>query len=98
MSDGEQNAECEGEAKTENPIKSQAEAEAADGAEQSFPGQGIVLQAACGAVEFNGNGDAGGNAGGKSKKESEAKTVADAEDDGVSNRPGQQPQGAIPST
>src|SRR6516225_5354992 len=57
-----------------------------------------MIQPASGAVEFNRHCNAGRNTGGHAKKETESKTVPDAEDNRVGHRAGKQAQRAMLST
>src|SRR5260370_27047699 len=70
LSYGDKRAECDCESNAHNSVKSHAECKAAYRAEQSFPGQRIVVPAASGSIEFTLYGDAGGNPGGQSKEKS----------------------------
>ena len=54
-----------------------------------------MLQAARRSIQFNRDGDAGGNPRREAKKETEAETVADSEDDRVGYRASKQPQRAV---
>ena len=49
-----------------------------------------MVEAASGPVEFDCDGDAGGNAGSEAEEEAKSKRVADAEDEGVGYRAGEQ--------
>src|SRR5215813_1351650 len=57
-----------------------------------------MRQPASCSVEFDRHCNAGRNTGGHAKKETKAKAVPDAEDDGVGHRAGKQPQRAMLST
>jgi CRP-like cAMP-binding protein len=92
---GDENSKRGGESKTHNSVKSRSESDATDGGEQSFPGPGIMIQAATGSIKFNRESDARCNTGSKTKEETKTKAVADAENDGVSHCPRKQPQRAM---
>src|SRR5713226_265594 len=53
---------CDCELQAQHAIKSGPETQPADGGEHSLPEQGVVVQAARGSIEFNGQRDAGGYA------------------------------------
>jgi ketosteroid isomerase-like protein len=92
LADRDENGKGDCKPKTQRTVKSNAEGQSADGGEQSFPGQRIVIQPARGSIEFDSNGDAGANSGSNSEEETKANAVSDTEDDRVRHRPGKQSQ------
>jgi Tol biopolymer transport system component len=89
------NAECDRESQSQDPVQTGAESEAADGAEQRLPRQGIMLQPARRSVEFDRDGNAGGDARSEAEEETKSQAVADSENDRVGHRAGEQPQRAV---
>src|SRR5260370_1610120 len=75
LSYGDKRAECDCESKAHNSVKSHAECKAAYGAEQSFPGQWIVVPAASASVSLNRYGAARRSAGCPSEEKYSANTV-----------------------
>lgn len=98
LADGDENGERDTESEAQNPIESGSESEAANGREQRFPKQGVMIQAASRSVEFNRKCDAGRDTRSQAKEETQAKTVADPEDDGIRYCPGKQPQRPVLSS
>ncbi len=98
MAGSDENGKCDGESEAHNPVQSGSESEPADGGKQSFPRQGVMIQPTRCSTELNRQSDTGGNAGSQAKEETEAKAVADAEDNGVRYRSGKQAQRAVLST
>jgi ketosteroid isomerase-like protein len=92
LADRDENGKGDCKPKTQRTVKSNAEGQSADGGEQSFPEQGVMIQPARGSIEFDGNGDAGANSGSNAKEETKANAVSDSEDDRVRDRPGKQSQ------
>ena|ERR1700686_3462070 len=82
---------------TKRAVESCSESQSADGGEYCLPLQRVVIQAARSAIEFDGNGDAGGNPGGNAEEKTEAEAVSDSEDNGIRHRSGKQSQRAVPS-
>src|SRR5216684_9252998 len=79
----DENGKCDCESEAQNPVQSSSESEAPYGGEQSFPKQGVVVQATRCSTEFNRQGDTGRDTGSQAKEEAKAKAIADAEDNGV---------------
>src|SRR5216684_2704158 len=86
LADGEQPGESNGEFEAQNFIEADSESAAANGGEERFPGQGIMIESAGGTIEFDGESDARGDARSQADQETKANTVADAEEDGVGYR------------
>ena len=91
---GESNCEL----KPNHAIKTRAESDSANGGEQSLQRQVVMIEAAGRAIQFDGYGKAGGEAGRDAKKQSQAKTVSDSEDDGVSYDSSEKPQRTMLAT
>jgi hypothetical protein len=98
LADGDENGKCDCESEAHNPVQSSSESKSPDGGKQSFPKQGVMIQPASCSAKFNRQGDAGCDTGGQSEEETKAKAVADAEDNGVRYRAGEQPQRTVLSS
>ena len=92
LANRDENGKCNGELEAEDAIESGAESQAADGRKHTLPEQGIVVPAARGSIEFDGQRDTGGYSSSKAKEKTEADAVTDAEDDRVRHGPGKQSQ------
>lgn len=95
LAEGDEDSESESEAQAEGRVESGGEAGSANGAEERFPREGIVREAAGGAVELDGQGEAAGEAGGDSEEKAEAQAVTDAENNGVSDGAGEDAERAV---
>jgi len=95
LADGDETGKSNGEFEAQDPVQSGAESQTAYGAEECFPGEGIMAEAASGSIEFNGQGGSGGNACEEAEERTEAKTIADSENHGVGNGSCEQPQRAM---
>src|SRR5882762_5274419 len=98
LADGDETCKSDSEFEPQNPVKSGGESQPANGAEKCFPGQGIVLLAARRSTELNRHRDSGANPREEAKKRTEAKAIADSENDRVGNRSSEQAQRAVPAT
>src|SRR5580700_9327073 len=87
-----ENGKCNCELKAQRAIKSCGETQPSDRGKHSLPEQGVVVQCTRGSIEFDGNSDTGGNAGGKTKEETKANGVPNSEDDRIRHRAGKQSQ------
>ncbi len=98
LADGDETGKCDGESEAQNPVQSRSEGEPPDGGKQCFPRQRVMILPAGCTTEFNRQSDSGGDTGGQTKEKTKAETIADAEDNGVGDRTGKQPQGTVLST
>ena len=81
LAERDQDAKCHCEFPTQDPVQRETEGKPADGAEKTFPAERVMVKAASGAIEFNGQGDAGGDARDETKEQAKADTVADSKND-----------------
>jgi|SRR5690242_7432916 len=95
LADSEQNRKGSGESEPDDIVQSQSETEAADGSKDSFPWQRVMILSTSCSIEFNGYGDTGCNSGSYAKNKPKAQAVADSEDQGVRDCPGEQSQRAM---
>ena len=85
LASGDQSTECDCVFEAQNPVQSSAESKSADGAERSFPRQGLMRQATSRTVEFDRDRNAGSKTGREAKEKTKSDAVTDAENDRVRN-------------
>jgi len=95
LAEGDEKGESKSEAQAEGRVKPCGKARSTDSAEECFPRKRVVRKAASGTVEFDGQGEPAGEAGGDSEEETQAEAVTDSEDHGVSDRAGQHAERAV---
>jgi len=92
LANGDENGKGHCELETENAVESGAKSQPADRGKHSLPEQGVVVPAARGSIEFNGQRDTGGYTRSEAKEKAEANAVSDAEDDRIGHGAGKQSQ------